>query len=268
MLFRSKYGKEMQGYFAETRKSVASLAAKHAAEAKPDSSHTTLVDFDADAEDKVLSAIIFPQLHCSYEQAQSIARQLPQSEREALILAYIGSRANRRQKPGRAFENTFYTFGVTGNFGMYRDLHRHRILTQERQLLTTRHGFDMPQELIDAGFDRQVLDALSPADALFREMERVMPYEAQCVVPLGYRVRWYMKMNLREAYHFCELRSMRQGHIDYRRVAQDMHKLLQKTRPLLVSGMKFMDHSEYALERLEAEKKIDRKLEQLEQRKI
>jgi thymidylate synthase ThyX len=80
-------------------------------------------------------------------------------------------------------------------------------------------------------------------------------------------MRWYAKMNLREAYHFCELRSMRQGHIDYRRVAQGMHKLLKETHPLLSSGMKFVDYSEYALERLEAEKKIDSKLEALSRKK-
>lgn len=262
-----KYGKEMQGYFAATRASVSSLAAKHSVAAAADSSHTTLVDFDADADDKVLSAILFPSLHCSYEEAQSIAKRMPQTEREELIRAYIGTRANRRQKPGRAFENTFYTFCVTGNFGMYRDLHRHRILTQERQLLTVRHGFDMSQELIDAGFGEQVKEALAPADALFREMEKEMPYEAQYVVPLGCRMRWYIKMNLREAYHFCELRSMRQGHPDYRKVAQDMHALLKQTHPLLASGMKFVDHGSYALERLEAEKKIDKKLAQLEQKK-
>ena len=262
-----KYGKEMQGYMNENRNKLAALSEKHAADTKQDSSHTTLVDFDSDAEDKVLAAILFPQLHCSYEEAQAIAKRMPQEEREALIRAYIGNRANRRQKPGRAFENVFYTFCVTGNFGMYRDLHRHRILTQERQLLTTRHGFDMPQDLIDAGFDKQISDALAPADALFREMEKEMPYEAQYVVPLGYRMRWYIKMNLREAYHFCELRSMRQGHPDYRKVAQDMHVLLQKTHPLLASGMKFVDYSSYALERLEAEKKIDKKLAQLDQKK-
>ncbi|MFA5929905.1 MAG: FAD-dependent thymidylate synthase [Candidatus Micrarchaeia archaeon] len=262
-----KYGKEMQGYMMENRNRIAAIAAKHASEAKDDVSHTTLVDFDSDAEDKVLAAIIFPQLHCSYKEAQSIAKRLPQAEREEIIRAYIGNRANRRQKPGRAFENAFYTFCVTGNFGMYRDLHRHRILTQERQLLTTRHGFDMPQELLDAGFGRQIQDALAPADALFREMEKEMPYEAQYVVPLGFRMRWYMKMNLREAYHFCELRSMRQGHIDYRRVAQDMHKLLKETHPLLASGMKFVDYSSYALERLESEKKIDKKLAQLDKKR-
>jgi len=257
----------MQEYFRATRASVASLAARHAIETSSDTSHTTLVDFDADAEGKVLAAILFPQLHCTYEEAQAIAKSMPQQEREALIKAYIGNRANRRQKPGRAFENTFYTFCVTGNFGMYRDLHRHRILTQERQLLTTAHGFDMPQELIDSGFEKQVREALAPADALFRKMEKEMPFEAQYVVPLGYRMRWYIKMNLREAYHFCELRSMRQGHPDYRKVAQDMHILLQKTHPLLASGMKFVDHEAYALERLEAEKKIDRKLAQLGEKK-
>lgn len=262
-----KYGKEMQEYFKATRASVLSLAAKHATEAQQDSSHATLVDFDADAEEKVIAAIMFPLLRCDYAGAQSIARRMQPSEREAIIKAYIGSRANRRQKPGRAFESTFYTFCVTGNFGMYRDLHRHRILTQERQLLTTRHGFDMPQELVDAGFGKQVEEALAPADALFRAMEKEMPHEAQYVVPLGYRMRWYMKMNLREAYHFCELRSMRQGHPDYRKVAQDMHALLQKTHPLLASGMKFVDNESYALERLEAEKKIDKKLAQLGQRK-
>jgi thymidylate synthase ThyX len=262
-----RYGKEMQGYMQEVRAQVSSLSAKHASEAKEDVSHTTLVASDSDAEDKVLSAILFPQLHCSYGEAQAIAKRMPQSEREALIRAYIGNRANRRQKPGRAFEAAYCTFCVTGNFGMYRDLHRHRMLTQERQLLTTRHGFDMPQELVDAGFEAQVRQALAPADALFRKMEKEMPFEAQYVVPLGFRMRWYMKMNLREAYHFCELRSMRQGHMDYRRVAQDMHALLAKTHPLLASGMKFMDHSSYALERLEAEKKIDKKLEQLKGKK-
>lgn len=261
----SKYGVEMQDYFKATRASVASLAHKHAQEygAKEDGANVELVDFDDDAEDKVLTAMLFTQLHCPLSDAALAATKLTQEERESLIKAYIGERKNRRQKPGRAFEATSYAFGITGNFGMYRDLHRHRILTQERQLLTTAHGFDMPQELIEAGFEPKVREAIGAAASLFGKMESEMPLEAQYVVPLGFRMRWYVKMNLREAYHFCELRSMRQGHIDYRRVAQDMHALLQKTHPLLASGMKFVDHSEYALERLEAEKKIDKKLEQL-----
>lgn len=265
----SKHGVEMQDYLKATRASVRSMAQKHASDfpANEDAANVQLVEFDSDAEDKVLTAIIFPHLHCSLEDAALLATRLPKEERAGLISAYIGERNNRRQKPGRAFEAAYYTFGITGNFGMYRDLHRHRMLTQERQLLTTAHGFDMPPELAEAGFDGKVREAIGAADSLFREMENEMPLEAQYVVPLGFRMRWHARMNLREAYHFCELRSMRQGHIDYRRVAQQMHALIAKTHPLLASGMKFVDYSEYALERLEAEKKMDKKLESLSQEK-
>lgn len=263
----NRYGQEMQQYLIQNSGAVATLASAYGAEAKPDQSHVSLVDFDSDAEEKILSAILFPHLHCSMDDVKRLVAKMPREERERLILAYIGNRQNRRQKPGRAFEAADYTFCVTGNFGMYRDLHRHRILTQERQLLTTKHGFDMPHELVEAGFDGKVKEAIGAADALFTEMAKEMPYEAQYVVPLGCRMRWYMKMNLREAYHFCELRSMRQGHVDYRKVAQDMHSLLKKTHPFLASGMKFVDYGTYELERLEAEKKIDKKLEQMKQKK-
>ncbi|MFA4983497.1 MAG: FAD-dependent thymidylate synthase [Candidatus Micrarchaeia archaeon] len=265
-----KYGKELQGYLSENalRARQAALAS-HASlsDAKEDKSHVALVEYDPRAEEKILAAILFPHLHCDLQECREAAARMPPEERAKLISAYIGGRRNRRQKPGRAFECADYTFSLTGNFGMYRDLHRHRILTQERQLLTTRHGFDMPPDLADAGFDGEIREAISSADALFRQMEPSMPFEAQYVVPLGCRMRWYMKMNLREAYHFCELRSMRQGHIDYRRAAQDMNRLIAGVHPRLAAGMKFVDFEAYEFERLEAERKIDKKLEQLNAKK-
>jgi len=261
-----KYGKELQDYISQNGKRVREAAqASHSAlsEAREGKSLVTLEEYDERAEEKILSAILFPHLHCDLQMCKEAVSRMPPEEREQLLLAYIGGRKNRRQKPGRAFECTDYAFSIIGNFGMYRDLHRHRMLTQERQLLTTKHGFDMPPELVAAGFDGEVKEAVASADALFRAMEPTMPLEAQYAVPLGCRMRWYVKMNLREAYHFCELRSMRQGHIDYRRVAQDMHKLILSVHPRLASGMKFMDFETYEFERLEAEKKIDRKLQQL-----
>ncbi|VVC02311.1 Thymidylate synthase ThyX [uncultured archaeon] len=265
----SKYGKEMQEYIARTRDMSRDIALCHPSltQAWEDGYHVSLVESDANAEDKIIAAILFSHLHADLEQVKALVARMPREERERLLNAYIGERKNRRQKPGRAFEAADYTFCVTGNFGMYRDLHRHRMLTQERQLLTTKHGFDMPPELKEAGFDKQVMEAVQNADVLYTRMAESMPHEAQYAVPLGCRMRWYIKMNLRECYHFCELRSMRQGHIDYRRVAQDMHTLLAKTHPSLVSGMKFVDYGTYELERLEAEKKIDKKLEQLKQKK-
>ncbi|MEM4634172.1 MAG: FAD-dependent thymidylate synthase [Candidatus Anstonellaceae archaeon] len=263
-----KYGKEQQGYLVANREAVASIASNYHSfsQAKPESQRVDLVEFDADGEEKVLSSILFPHLHCSLSEAKKLACSLSHEEKQKIIQAYVGKRSNRRNKPGRAFEAAYCTFCITGNFGMYRDLHRHRILTQERQLLTTKHGFDMPQELVDSGFGKLAADAVSVADEAYSLMSNTMPYEAQYVVPFGCRMRWYVRMNLREAYHFCELRSMRQGHPDYRKVAQEMHRLLSSAFPLLAAGMQFVDYSSYGLERLEAEKKIDLKLGQMQKK--
>ena len=264
-----RYGKELQNYMIASRGAMEKLASGYSQlqSASPDAAHVTLIDYDNDAEDKILTAILFANSHAEMSEVKAHVSKMPQEEKQRILLAYIGTRANRRQKPGRAFEAAYYTFCVTGNFGMYRDLHRHRILTQERQLLTTKHGFDMPKELIEAGMDAKVKEAVDAAGVLYEKMSSEMPYEAQYIVPLGCRMRWYIKMNLREVYHFSELRSMRQGHIDYRRVAQDIHKLVSSVHPSLAAGMKFVDYGNYGLERLEAEKKIDKKLQQLEEKK-
>ena len=265
-----KYGKEAQEYLSSNRNAIASMASKYGAlaEAKKDESETTLIDFNEDAEERIVATILFPHLHAEMGEVKALVASMDNTEKEGIMRAYMGGRKNRRQKPGRAFESADYTFCVTGNFGMYRDLHRHRMLTQERQLLTTKHGFDMPQELVDTGFEGNVKEAVAAADLLYSKMAPEFPYEAQYMAPLGCRMRWYIKMNLREAYHFCELRSMRQGHADYRKVAQDMQKLISKVHPLLASGMSFVDFGTYDLERLEAEKKIDRKLEQLKKKEV
>jgi thymidylate synthase ThyX len=263
-----RYGKEMQEYFSHNRAELAKIAAAYAreSEAVQDNSHVSLIEYDANAEDRIVAAALFPHLHSEMGEVKALAAKMPKEEKRRILLAYIGNRQNRRQKPGRAFESAGYTFCITGNFGMYRDLHRHRMLTQERQLLTTKHGFDMPQELVDAGFGAKVEEAVSAADGLYRKLAPRFPHEAQYIVPLGCRMRWYARMNLREAYHLCELRSMRQGHPDYRKAAQDIHSLIAKVHPLLASGMKFVDYGKYEFERLEAEKKTDRKLEQLEKK--
>ncbi|MCX8196707.1 MAG: FAD-dependent thymidylate synthase [Candidatus Micrarchaeota archaeon] len=263
-----KYGKEMQHYIASCRQEVqkAAFSALGAQLPQPALPEVVLVDYDKDALDKVIAAILFPHTHFDMKQLLQKVAQMGKEEKQKIISAYVGIRANRRQKPGRAFEIPYYTFSITGNFGIYRDLHRHRILTQERQLLSTKHGFDMPKEIIEAGLEDKVQAAVEAADQLYELLSKEMPYEAQYVVPLGCRMRWYIRMNLREAYHFCELRSMRQGHPDYRKVAQEIHKLILSVHPDLAAGMKFVDHQDYALERLEAEKKIDKKLQQLGQK--
>ena len=125
-------------------------------------------------------------------------------------------RRHRREKPGRALEQVYYTFDIIGNLGAYRDLQRHRLLSQERQDFTTAHGYDTPPEITEAGFDDDYRRCMDRAAEIHERVRADHPREAQYLVPFAYRTRWYMKMNLREAVHIGELRTMPQGHPDYR----------------------------------------------------
>ena len=224
-----------------------------------------LVEFEDNlqAEVKVASAVLYE--HADGRPLEKIMRHIgsmPSQDRHEIIRTYTKFRENRRQRPGRAFEMVYYTFELFTNFGMFRDLHRHRVLTIERQLLSTRHGYDMPQELVDAGLDRGFRECMAASKNAYEVMARTMPEEAQYVVNLAYRYPYFMKMNLREACHMLELRTVPQGHPDYRRVCQQMHGQIKNVHPVLGEGLRFVDMNKYELERLDSEKKTEKKRQQ------
>ena len=136
------------------------------------------------------------------------------------------SARNRRHKPGRAFERTGYRFDVLGDYGAFRDLQRHRMLTIEWQQLSPRHGYDVPEPVVDAGLAARFDDAMERSAALYDVLAERFPEQAAYAVSLAYRMRYVMQMNAREAMHLCELRSSPQGHPSYRRIAQAMHRLI------------------------------------------
>lgn len=267
-----KYGREQQVYLAGIEAKMFELAKKYEnpktsnVGAVPTPHLVKLVEYEQNAESKVVEFIFYSYLSLSIEKIREIVQKMSSEEKIDLINQYTGVRANRRHKPGRAFENIFYTFDVLANYGAFRDLHRHRILTQQRQLLSCDHGYTLPKEIVEAGFEKEFKAAMEKAKSAYDKIAKTMPQEAQYVVPLAYNIRYYMKMNLREAIHFCELRSMAQGHIDYRLVAQDMYKEIAKVHPVFGKHFNFMDMKKYGLERLESEKKIDKKLEEIEKK--
>ena len=226
----------------------------------------TLVDYDTDAEEKVLAAILYGQARQPLEQLRQVAATLSQAERRQILQEYFSQRRHRRDKLSRAFENVYYTFDIVGNLGLYRDLHRHRILTQERQDFTTVHGCDTPPEIAEAGFTSEFDHCMQRAAELYEQIYRDMPCEAQYVVPFAYKIRWYMKMNLREAVHLCELRTMPQGHPDYRFICQEMWRKIQSVHPALAESGKFMDWQKYSLGRLQSELRTEFKKSVLSQR--
>jgi thymidylate synthase ThyX len=226
-------------------------------------SGATLVAYDPDAEWKTVAAILYPHSDQPLDALREYARQLPADERAAIIRAYVGERQNRFHRPGRAFEEPVYTFDILADIGAYRDIQRHRMLTQERQPYTTRHGFITPPELQAAHLTQPYAAALERAAEAFESIAADMPNEAQYGVPLAFRMRWRMTLNLREAYHLCELRAAPQGHPTYRKIAQEMYRQIREVHPTLAEGMRFVDMNDYALERLDAERRLDAKIARL-----
>jgi thymidylate synthase ThyX len=216
-----------------------------------------LVDYDRHAEEKVIAGLLYPHARQPLQQLREIALRMDANERRKVLQAHFSKRRHRRDKPGRAFENVYYTFDVLGNLGLYRDLHRHRILTQERQAFTTVHGYDTPREIEEAGFKREFDACMNAAAGLYEEIYRDLPGEAQYVVPFAYKIHWYMKMNLREAVHLCELRTMPQGHPDYRFIAQEMWRKIQEVHPTLAEVGRFIDWKSYRLGRLQSEMRTE-----------
>lgn len=261
-----QYGQIQQQFFAAARDAARNSAADMLKGDASQSGSVTLVDHDREAEKKIAAAILYSECHHPFQQIKNAVDAMDETGRRKIIHDYLRQRSNRRHRPGRPFEQAWYTFDLLGNYGIYRDLQRHRMLTQERQRLTTRNGYDIPGELVEAGFAEKYHSCMQRAKEAFEEMERRFSQQAQYIVPFGFRIRWYFHLNLRELYHLLELRTMRQGHPDYRRMCQEMFRQAQKVHPFLLSFMKFVDMNDYELERLEAEKRIDKKMEQLKQK--
>jgi thymidylate synthase ThyX len=216
-----------------------------------------LIDYDTQAEEKIVAAILYSHSRQPLAQLRELAGKLGADERGKIFDEYFSKRRHRRDKLGRAFENVYYTFDILGNLGLYRDLHRHRILTQERQDFTTVHGYDTPAEIEEAGFKNEFDDCMKRAADVYERIYRDLPCEAQYVVPFAFKIRWYMKMNLREAVHMCELRTMPQGHPDYRFICQEMWRKIQSVHPTLAQSGKFVDWQKYRLGRLQSEMRTE-----------
>jgi thymidylate synthase ThyX len=242
---------------ARIRDATAAIAKRGATEPAAGPS-VRLLEFDPDAERKVVAAALFPYSNLDLEDQTADAGQV--------LEALLGDRANRRQRVPRALEHAQYTFEIVANFGAYRDLHRHRMLTQDRQLLGTSLGYDLPPGLAELGMADRFRAAVDGAAAAHRSLERdAGPALAQYVVPLAFRVRWYFRANLREVYHLCELRTTPQGHPDYRLVAQEMFRRVAEVHPLLARYAGFVDLGPGdELERRRSERRIDEKLSALD----
>jgi hypothetical protein len=221
-----------------------------------------LVDHDPDGEDKVVAAMLYPYSHASEEAILRSVERMSVDDKLAVVRAYAGERTNRRHKPGRALERTMYRFDVLSDYGAFRDLQRHRMLTIEWQSLSPRHGYSLPEAVVEAGVGATFEEAMERSAALHGALEgQFGEAQAGYAVALAYRIRYVMEMNARSALHLIELRSGPQGHPEYRRVAQEMHRLIRDEagHHAIAELMSFVDYGTYDLERLDAERRMEAK---------
>jgi thymidylate synthase ThyX len=256
-------GVAWSNYLHDTREDTEEIVAKYTQGVESGYRDlVTLTDFDPLGEEKIVAAILYAASDLPDDRLQSLAHSMSQSEREAVFAAYIGERGNRRHKPSRAFERTGYRFDVLCDYGAFRDLQRHRPLTLEWQRLAPWHGYDTPEVIADAGMTEDWMRVMEDSAATWAVVaDHAGPDVAQLTVSMAYKIRFVMQMSAREAMHLIELRSSPQGHPTYRKVAQQMHDLIDKTagHRTIAAAMKYVDFSDVDLERLEAERRADAK---------
>ena len=256
-------GDRWSQYLADTRGRTAAIAAELTAGVEPGPvEEVTLTSFDPDGETKVVAAALYASSRLPDDQLQALAANLTPDQCARVLKAYVGERANRRHKPGRAFERTSYRFDILGDYGAFRDLQRHRLLTLEWQPLSPHHGYLMADSVAEVGATDDWKRVMQRSAEFYEESQRCgLPGVGSYAIPMAYRVRFYMDMNAREAMHLIELRTAPAGHPSYRRVCQSMHRLIaeQAGHRAIADAMGYVDHSEVELERLEAEKAAEKR---------
>jgi thymidylate synthase ThyX len=254
---RPDRGGAWAGYLAERRAAgehwAARLGLEHAdpVDARPS---VALTHVDGD-EEQLLAALLFEAAGTSEERTRAAVAALSDAERGALLRDLVGERGNRRHRPGRGFEALRYRFEVVSDYGAFRDLQRHRMLTVQWQALTPDLGAGIPDEVTAAGAGDAYRAALDRSAAEFHRLDAAgLGAAAPYALCLGYRIRYVLDLNAREAMHLIELRSGREGHPAYRAVAHQMHALIAERHPAVAAAMTHVDDSaEPRLERILSE---------------
>ncbi len=261
-------GGAMIAYRANTASQVKELAKQHL----PDNHATgtteavTLVDFWPKNELLLVPDMLYEHSNLSLEQLQSEVNAWPYDRKLAVFKAYMGERLNRRHRPGRGIEKAHYSWDLVCDYGIFRDLQRHRMVDDMNwQLLTPSYGYEIPKLVEEAGLSEQFEACFDISLKLYSLLQQHgYQLEAQYATLLGHKMRWKVTYNAREAFHLHELRTTPQGHPGYRKLVLQMHEKLAEVHPLLAESMRFVNTDEDPkLTRLAAERYTQFKLQQL-----
>jgi len=240
---------DYNAYVAETDQAIRQLSQDSLAEGDHlETPAVTLVRFPEDAEEQLAAAILYGYTAVSWLQIVEQVGKLSAEARARIIDEYLHRRGPHDQ-PLRALEHLYYTFEIVLDYGAYRDIQRHRMATQTRQPLSTRYGYSVPGDLVAYGLGDAFRTCMEQAADAYNRIAEEYPLEAQYVLPLAYRTRVLFTWNLRELFHFIQLRSAKQGHFSYRRIAQQVYAEIERVHPALARYIR-VDQADYQLGRL------------------
>jgi thymidylate synthase ThyX len=226
---------ERRPYLVETHRALEGLAARHLGGLRPEQAPAvSLIRYPQDGEDQLVAAILYGYAACPLRQVQQRVAALPVEAKREVIEEYLKRRGPHDQ-PLRALEHLTYTFDILVDFGAFRDIQRHRMVTQTPQELGPQHGYDTPPEIAACGLAGPYEECMARAREAYEAIAADFPREAAYVLPLAFRKRVLLTWNLREIHHFVQLRSARQGHISYRRIAQEVFREIERVQPLLAA---------------------------------
>lgn len=224
----------------------------------------TLIPFELrNNETYLIAHMLYGYTNHPFQQIHRFVHRVNEATKQRIKTTYIGNRQTRRDRPGRALESGYtYTFDLFADYGTYKDLMRHRVNTQIRQTFSPEHGIVIPADLSDAGHSYKIMECHEKVLKLYQTLLRDVGEVASYVTLHGHKVRWIMGFNDREAMHMLELRTTKQGHPQYRKLCQQIHKEIQKVDPWRANMMNFVDHNSYDSARgdSEARQRVKEKL--------
>lgn len=253
-------------YLSETRSQVQSLAERFLPETHSSNTEAVnLVNATPRNELELVPHMLYESSTLSLEEIKKAVDTLSLADKTEIFNAYMGERLNRRHRPGRAIELAHYSWDLVCDYGIFRDLQRHRMVDElEWQALTPRYGYEIPRLVEEAGLSDLFEQCFDISAKLYSSLQAAgYEYEAQYATLLGHKMRWKVTYNAREAFHLHELRTSPQGHPGYRKLVNQMHEKLAEVHPLMAEAMKFVNRGEDPeLARLAAERYTQFKLNQ------
>lgn len=269
----SERGVATMGYRVFTYQAVKEAADKYLTPNFTDSGSddATLVDYWPKNELDLVADMLYEHSDLSLNEIKEQVKSWTYDQKLEVFKTYIGDRYNRRHKPGRALEKAHYSWDLVCDYGIFRDLQRHRIVDDlEWQLLSPRHGYEIPKIVEDAGLSDKFEECFDISLKLYSDLQaKGYIQEAQYATLLGHRMRWKLTYNAREAFHLHELRTSPQGHPGYRKLVKEMHDKLAEVHPVIASSMSFVNKGEDPeLTRLAAERYTQMKLARLDKEKL